>query len=73
MVASTDIIGQELAGSSGASADPAEFLDDWNINFAPKSRSTDGNVRSDNPPQGTWLQHPSTTFPFGGRFQTKCC
>jgi hypothetical protein len=75
------IIGQELAGSSGASAGNANFSTNiWAVQalgpdnefwFTPQTGA--GNIRSDNPPFASWTIDPSTPPPVGGQFTTHCC
>src|ERR1035438_5345135 len=68
-------IGQELYGSSGASAPKADFAATavgtdagvWDNNEV----TTDGNVTSDNPPNGSWQLSPAKGG--GGIFITQCC
>jgi hypothetical protein len=76
------IIGQELAGSNGASADNANFTRNiWAVQalgpeyvFWYNRQTDDGSVRSDNPPFASWTIDPSTRPPpEGGQFTTHCC
>jgi hypothetical protein len=79
MTPTAQLIGQELEGSKGASADPEIFLhtqvsntpDQFVQSGALVERSTNGGVVSDNPPLGAWLAQP-TSLP-GGAFVTACC
>jgi hypothetical protein len=76
------IIGQELAGSSGASASTAHFTRNiWAVKplgpeyvFWYNRQVNDGSVTSHNPPFASWAVHPSTPPPpEGGDFTTHCC
>jgi hypothetical protein len=73
------VIGQELAGSSGASA-PVSFFSDnqWlDSNDAPHyqtygSDTTPYPLTSDNPPYASWFIHPQNSST-GGSLQASCC
>ena len=79
MRAMTQMIGQELAGSHGSSADVELFrqtqvshrTDQFAVPGALTSRSTNGFVKNDNPPLAGWLFQPAN-LP-GGGFVTACC
>ena len=74
-------IGQELAGTSGATAGDAEYTRNiWAVQalgpeyvFWYNRQTDDGSVRSDNPPSGSWSIDPSNPSPEGGDFTTHCC
>lgn len=74
-------IGQELFGTGGAVAGPANFERNiWAVQplgsefvFWYNAQSDDGGVTSGNPPFGSWTIHPSSPGPEGGRFTTHCC
>jgi hypothetical protein len=74
MVADDINIGQELAGTSGASAPTAYFTDNWyydsNLNF--DYQSYEGAVTSNNPPHAAWDTNPAYSLT-GGVFKTWCC
>jgi hypothetical protein len=76
------IIGSELAGSSGASADNANFTRNiWAVQalgpeyvFWYNRQTTKGSVTSASPPTGSWTVDPaSPPPPEGGQFTTHCC
>jgi hypothetical protein len=76
------LLGQELAGSSGASAGTAHFTRNiWAVQvlgpeyvFWYNRQVHDGGVSSDNPPFASWAVHPSSPPPpEGGDFTTHCC
>ncbi|WP_375398027.1 hypothetical protein [uncultured Sphingomonas sp.] len=79
MIATTQTIGQELAGSKGSAADAELFrLSQVSLSsnqFAAPgalvNRSTSGVVSNDNPPLGGWLFFPANVS--GGGFVTACC
>ncbi|HZD49259.1 MAG TPA: hypothetical protein VE178_10985, partial [Silvibacterium sp.] len=82
MSANSIHIGQELAGTQGASAGNAQYTRNiWAVQtLGPEyvfwyNRQTDeGSVRSDNPPFGSWSINPSNPPPpEGGEFTTHCC
>jgi hypothetical protein len=75
-------IGQELGGTTGASAGNANFTRNiWAVQvLGPEyvfwyNRQTDkGNVFSQNPPFGSWTIDPALPPPpEGGQFTTRCC
>jgi hypothetical protein len=75
-------IGQELAGTNGASAGNANFTRNiWAVQalgaeyvFWYNRQTTTSGVRSDNPPSASWIIKPSTPSPpEGGQFTTHCC
>lgn len=74
-------IGQELAGTSGASAGTANLTRNiWAVQalgpeyvFWYNRQVNDGGVGSANPPFASWAVHPSSPPPEGGRFTTRCC
>lgn len=75
-------VGTELAGTSGASSALAQFQRNiWAVKpLGPEfvfwyNRQTDqGTVRSDAPPNGSWLISPTLPPPpEGGIFTTNCC
>jgi hypothetical protein len=66
-------VGQELAGTTGATANYAFF--EYNKLFVGGSWSyitTAGAIKQDAPPYGGWLGTPSSSNP-GGIFLTQCC
>jgi len=76
------LIGQELAGSQGASAGNAQYSRNiWAVQtlgpeyvFWYNRQKDEGSVRSDNPPFASWSIDPSTPPPpEGGEFTTHCC
>jgi hypothetical protein len=81
MQGKTIIIGQELAGTSGASADRANFTRNiWAVQslgpeyvfwYVPQTNT--GGVTSNNPPFGEWTINPGPPPPEGGQFTTHCC
>jgi|GEM_PF-526012 len=74
MVPNAILIGQELAGTSGASAPIAYFTNNWyydsNWNFY--YQGYEGGVTSQNPPSAWWDTDPHNSSS-GGVFQTSCC
>jgi hypothetical protein len=75
-------IGSELAGTNGASASQALFQRNiWAVKplgsdftFWYNRQIDAGTVRSDGPPNGSWLINPTTPPPpEGGMFTTNCC
>jgi hypothetical protein len=79
-------MGQELAGTKGATANPVNYTGTGIKSSTPTSVtvtgttftqiltvSTDGDVTNANPPTGTWITPPSAANANGGRFQTHCC
>ena len=75
-------IGQELAGTNGASAGNANFTRNiWAVQvLGPEyvfwyNRQTDeGGVGSAAPPFGSWTSNPANPPPpEGGQFTTHCC
>ncbi len=82
MAANAIHIGQELAGTGGASAGNAEYTRNiWAVQalgpeyvFWYQREQDEGSVRSDNPPFGSWSISPSNPPPpEGGEFTTHCC
>jgi hypothetical protein len=82
MNGNTIIIGQELAGTEGASAADAQYTRNiWAVQtlgpefvFWYNRQKDKGSVRSDNPPFASWTIDPSTPPPpEGGKFTTHCC
>jgi hypothetical protein len=82
MVGKTIIIGQELAGSSGASAGTANFTRNiWAVQaldagytFWYNAETAAGSVTSAAPPTASWTAAPgSPGAPEGGQFTTRCC
>jgi hypothetical protein len=78
------IIGQELAGTQNASADPTNFSRNiWAVQAlgqeyvfwykAQTTRGVLGMVRSDNPPSAEWTIDPAKPPPEGGQLTTWCC
>jgi len=76
------ILGQELAGTNGASAGLAHFTRNiWAVQvlgpeyvFWYNVQTDDGGVTSQNPPFASWAIHPSSPPPpEGGDFTTHCC
>jgi len=72
-------IGQELYGSSGASAAHSAFTFNayattWFTNgtFYGYFQSTDGSVSTGSPPYDSWVVHPASSGS-GGNFSTWCC
>jgi hypothetical protein len=75
-------IGQELAGTQGASAGDAQYTRNiWAVQtlgpeyvFWYNRQKDEGSVRSDNPPFASWSINPSNPPPpEGGEFTTHCC
>ncbi len=79
-------MGQELAGTKGASANPVNYTGTGIKGSRPTgitvtgvpifqvvTVSTDGNVTNANPPTGAWIIAPSAANANGGKFQTHCC
>jgi hypothetical protein len=82
MAANAIHIGQELAGTQGASAGTADYTRNiWAVQslgpeyvFWYRRETDEGSVRSDNPPFGSWAIDPSNPPPpEGGEFTTHCC
>jgi hypothetical protein len=76
------VIGQELAGSNGASAGDANFTRNiWAVQvlgpeyvFWYNREADEGSVTSQSPPFGSWTINPtSPPPPEGGQFTTHCC
>lgn len=67
-------LGQELQGSTGASAGLVLFLyNSWYDGAGHKHYEThSGALKADKPPYADWLQTPTST-PNGGSFYTECC
>ena len=65
-------MGQELAGSTGAVADYATFVDNKEYSGGQWAYETGGNVTAPGgPPYGDWT--PASQWPPGGLFWTECC
>jgi len=82
MTANRVIIGQELAGSSGAFAGTAHFRRNiWAVQalgqeyvFWYNAQTTAGNLTNAMPPFASWAVVPSASSPpEGGDFTTRCC
>jgi hypothetical protein len=82
MSAERVIIGQELAGTNGASAGTANFTRNiWAVQvlgpeyvFWYNRQADEGNVINQSPPFGSWTIDPATPPPpEGGQFTTHCC
>ena len=75
------LLGQELAGTNGASAAKAHFTRNiWAVKalgpeyvFWYNTQIHDGSVTSQNPPFASWAVHPGPPPPEGGDFTTHCC
>ena len=75
------LIGQELAGTTGASAGSANFVRNiWAVQaLGPEyvfwyNRQTSQDVTSQNPPTASWTISPGNPPPpEGGQFTTRCC
>jgi hypothetical protein len=68
-------IGTELGGSSGASAPPATFTENWHPDhfFAGAWVTVTGSPQVQTPPlQGSWTVNPSVQTE-GGTWTTSCC